>query len=65
VRWLRTGGDFGDCPDWYPTLKAAIYLHVSPWELARQSVVWQRWALAAQAAEEESRPPAICPLMKR
>jgi len=41
----------GACPPWYPLLRAARYLGVPPWELARQPVTWQRWALAAEEAE--------------
>lgn len=32
-------------------MKAAIYLGVAPWELARQPVAWRDWALMAMGAE--------------
>lgn len=41
----------GECPDWYPLIRAARYLGVPPWELAQQPAVWQDWALAAEQAE--------------
>ena len=49
-----TGGQIGECPDWYPILRAARYLGVPPWVLMEQPIVWQHWALIAAAAEEES-----------
>jgi hypothetical protein len=27
---------------------------VPPWDLAKQSIIWQRWALTAQNAENEA-----------
>ena len=42
----------GECPDWYPLIKAARWLGVPPWELFEQPQVWQDWALIAMAADE-------------
>lgn len=47
-----TGGDMGVMPNWYPTIRAARYLGIAPWELAQRSVVWRDWALLAEAAEQ-------------
>jgi len=41
----------GECPDWYPLLKAARYMGVAPWELAERPIAWQEWALMAESAE--------------
>lgn len=41
----------GEIPDWYRLLRAARELHVAPWELAKQPLVWQEWALNAVRAE--------------
>lgn len=43
----------GECPDWYPLLKAAKWLGVPPWELVDQPQVWMEWALIADAAESD------------
>lgn len=48
---MRTGGDEGAAPDWYPLIRAARYLRVPPWELAERSSVWVSWALMAEAGE--------------
>jgi hypothetical protein len=45
----------GSCPDWYPLISAARWLHVAPWELAEKPVWWMRIALAARAAEAKER----------
>lgn len=42
-------------PDWYPLMAAARYLHVPPWELIKQSKIWQIWGLQAANAEEGAR----------
>ena len=42
----------GEVPSWYRLLKAAKYLEVAPWELARQPLAWVHRAEAAQEAEE-------------
>ena len=44
----------GECPDWYPLIRASKYLGVAPWELARQPAIWQHLALAAESAETEA-----------
>jgi len=36
-------------------VKAARYLGVAPWELARQPAIWRDWALIAEEAEEHAR----------
>jgi len=45
----------GSCPNWYRLLKAAKYLGVPPWELARQPLTWVEMAEAAQDAEAHAR----------
>lgn len=40
-------------PNWFPLVRAARYLGVPPWELARQPVAWMSWALTAERAESE------------
>ena len=32
-------------------MRAAVYMHVKPWELERISVVWQNRALLSQSVE--------------
>ena len=41
----------GECPDWFPLIRAARYLGVPPWELAAMPVCWRNWALIAQDVE--------------
>ncbi len=41
-------------PDWYPLMKAARWIGVNPWKLARKALVWQQWALAMEKAEKEA-----------
>ncbi len=41
-------------PDWYPLMRAARYIGVPGWVLAKQALVWQQWALAMQKAEDEA-----------
>ena len=36
-------------------LKAAKYLGVAPWELQRQPIAWQHWALMAMKAEASAK----------
>lgn len=45
----------GSCPSWYRLIRAAIYLGVSPWELAERPLTWVHMAEAAQAAEAQAR----------
>jgi hypothetical protein len=45
----------GECPTWYSLIQASRYLHVSPWDLARQPIWWMRIALTAQNAEARER----------
>jgi hypothetical protein len=44
----------GFCPDYYPLFKAAKYLGVAPYDLAKQSVWWRDKALIAMSAENEA-----------
>jgi hypothetical protein len=37
--------------DWYRLIRAARYLHVAPWELAEQPVLWMNWALSAESID--------------
>lgn len=48
----RTG--MGAIPDWYPLLRAAKYLGVAPWELARQPAIWRTWAVMGENAEAKA-----------
>lgn len=45
----------GECPEWYPLLRAARYLNVAPWELIERPQTWTDWALAAESAEDAAR----------
>ncbi|MBX6770885.1 MAG: hypothetical protein IRY83_04115 [Chloroflexi bacterium] len=49
----------GHPPEWYLLIRAARYLGVAPWELARQSSVWRDWALISQSAEAEAEAEAM------
>ena len=49
----------GACPDWYPLIRAARYLGVAPWELAKQPITWREWASIAQSAENHAEAEAI------
>ncbi len=46
-------------PEWYPLIRAARYLRVAPWELARQPMVWLEMAEVAQASEAEAAVPEL------
>lgn len=48
IRHLQTDGKLGEIPDWYRTIVAAQELSVPPWELMRQPLIWQEWALSAR-----------------
>lgn len=50
-RWMVSGGNIGHMPWWYPLIRAARYLGVAPWDLAKQPAVWRIWALQAEASE--------------
>jgi len=54
-----TEGRIGEPPDWYLLIRAARYLGVAPWDLARQPVVWRDWALIAESAEAEAEAEAV------
>lgn len=41
-----TQGAVGYFPDWYELIEAARWLHVAPWELAKQPRYWTDVALA-------------------
>ncbi|GIV51036.1 MAG: hypothetical protein KatS3mg038_1557 [Candidatus Kapaibacterium sp.] len=53
-RWLETEGSYGEPPDWYRLIRAAKYLNVPPWELARQAKWWTEIALIAETAEAKA-----------
>ena len=40
-------------PDWYPILRAARYLHMSPTELLALPAYWQHKALIAERVETD------------
>lgn len=44
----------GVCPDWYSLYQAARYMHVPPWELAKQSIWWRDKAVLAMNAEKQA-----------
>ena len=48
---MKTGGALGEVPDWYLLLRAARYLRVPPWELARRPIGWREMALVAERAD--------------
>lgn len=50
-RYLATEGLIGEVPAWYTLVKAARYLGVAPWDLARKPLWWTHVALASQGAE--------------
>lgn len=54
-RHLLTDGAQGSLPDWYPVLRAARYLGVSPWLLIEQPYAWTSWALTSEYVEDEVR----------
>jgi hypothetical protein len=63
ARWLRSAGHFGQCPAWYPQLKAAQERGVGPEELdaaypdtpPASEVVWTaRAGIAAEAERQAS-----------
>ena len=41
-------------PTWYLVVRAARYLGVEPWELAKRPMIWTNWALAAENAENKA-----------
>ena len=55
TRFLLTDGEMGALPDWFRTIKAAQAIGVPPWELADKPLIWQEWALSAQAAENAAK----------
>ncbi len=38
-------------PGFYPLMRAAHYIGVKPWKLAKKSIVWQDWALMTEYAD--------------
>jgi hypothetical protein len=44
----------GECPEWYPLFRAARYLGVPPWELAKQPIFFQNCAIEMEAAHIEA-----------
>lgn len=53
-RWLSTKGKIGEPPEDYLTFKAAQWMHVPPWELVEQPLVWKLKALDYMTAEGEA-----------
>lgn len=43
----------GEAPDWWFLIRAARYLGVAPWDLARQPVFWMDAALVTETVEAE------------
>lgn len=50
-----TDGGLGAAPSWYRLIKAAQYLRVAPWELAKQPLTWVHMAEESQAAEAHAK----------
>lgn len=55
--WVRMKGEMGEAPSWFNLIRAARYLHVPPWDLARKPIWWINAALATMAAENVSTAP--------
>lgn len=53
-RWLATKGKIGEPPEDYLTYKAAQWMHVPPWELVEQPLVYKLKALDYMTAESEA-----------
>lgn len=54
----------GECPDWYPLMRAARWMGVPAWELAEQPQVWTDWALIALAVDEEEKQSGFMGFIK-
>lgn len=52
-RWVLTEGTYGRPAPEYILIRAARYLGVAPWELARQDARWTAWALFVEGLEAE------------
>lgn len=48
-------GALGHCPPTYDLIRAAKYLGVAPWDLARQHHAWLELARDYEAAEQKAR----------
>lgn len=53
-RFLIENGNAGELPWYYPLIKAARFMGVPPWELAKQSIFWQDAALQVEAADSNA-----------
>lgn len=53
-RWLATKGKIGEPPEDYLTYKAAQWMHVPPWELLEQPLLYKLKALDYMTAEAEA-----------
>lgn len=53
-RWLATKGKIGQPPEDYLTFKAAQWMHVPPWELVEQPLLYKLKALDYMTAEAEA-----------
>ncbi len=49
MKFVQTNGNFGEEPEWVGLIKAARYLNVPPWELAKQHYLWTDYALVMRA----------------
>lgn len=41
-------------PEEYQLIRAARYLGVAPWELAKRPICWMHWALTYEFAEDRA-----------
>lgn len=55
----------GAMSDWYRLIRAAKYLGVAPWELARQPAAWMNLALAAEGIDRDVEAELIARQRKR
>ncbi len=53
-RGLATNGKMGEASEDYLTFKAAQWMHVPPWELVEQPLVYKLKALDYMSAEAEA-----------
>ena len=53
-RWLATDCKLGEPPEDYLLFKAAQWMHVPPWVLAEQPIIYKLKALDYMTAEAEA-----------
>lgn len=51
--------------EWYRLIRAAKYLGVAPWDLARQSVAWMNMALSAESIDDAVEAEMFARKMKK